>query len=123
MNVDPLRAECLVIPLIIQSINVPVIVNLVRERGPPDIIAIFVRDPDPPDIVVTPLDPDVLASGLIIEVRVGEANSTEVGIDYPEVFIRAIDCEICRGIEDKRSASALNFTAEGGTTYPSWYRP
>ena len=110
MNVDPLGAECLVRRLIIQSIDVPAITSLVR-------------DPDPPDIVVTPVDSDVLASGIRIEQPVSEANSTVVGIPDLEGIISISDCEICRGIENKRSASALNFTAEGETTYPSWQRP
>ena len=110
MNVDPLGAESLELPCITQSINVLA-------------IAILVRDPDPPVTVATPHDSDVLASGLRIKVRVDEANSTEVGIPDQEGIISIFDCEICRGIENTRSASALNFTAEGGTTYHSWYRP
>ena len=110
VNVDPLGAECLGRPLRIQSIDVPA-------------IAILVRDPDPPERVITPSDSDVLASGRRIVLRDCEANSTEVGIPNLEAISTFLHCEICRGIEDKRSASALNFTAEGETTYPSWFCP
>ena len=110
VNVDPLGAESCRRILLFPSIEVPV-------------IAMLVRDPDPPGFVVTPKECDVLASGRRIEVIVEELNSTEVGIPDREHISRFLHCEICRGIEDKRSASALNFTAEGETTYPSCDRP